>query len=103
MNSENQEIIKFLSHCKKRYRDSILKNCDRQLAQCLCECVYNLLHGNIPLDKKSQENLHKYRYQMRHLCSKSKLKQKKKILVQHGGFLKFLLPLVLASISNEIR
>jgi hypothetical protein len=46
-----------------------------------------MLSGNIELSPTQKTALLKYRHTMRKLVEKSSLKNKKKILVQNGGFL----------------
>ena len=96
-------LLKALASCKDKYRKAILKNGDRILIQDICECAYNLLKGNLEIDPKSLDELYKYRRILRKLCEKSTLKQKRKILVQKGGFLRYILPFAIATISSLIK
>jgi hypothetical protein len=61
-----------------------------------------MLNGNIALTPTQKTALIKYRHTMRKLVEKSSLKQKKKILVQHGGFLEFLIPAAVTGIAQII-
>ena len=47
-NSESQDLLKVLSHCKPKIRNAILKNCENDLIHIICNCVYNVVKGNIP-------------------------------------------------------
>lgn len=94
------ELLRLLSCCKDKYRKAILLKGDKPLIQAICECIYNIIQGNVKLDSKNKEILYKYRKQLRNLCKQSSLKDKKKILVQKGGFLKFLLPNIISSLPH---
>lgn len=98
INQSQLEILKLLSTCKDQYRCAIISKSDKELVQALCECVYNILQGSVSLDSKNKEILHKYRHTLRKLCQKSPLKEKRKILVQKGGFLPYLLPIILSAL-----
>ncbi len=97
-----KDMLMALAHCKLKIRKAILSNADRQLVDAICQCVYNMLSGNIELSPTQKTALIKYRHAMRKLVEKSSLKQKKKILVQNGGFLQFLIPAVITGISSII-
>ena len=47
-NSESQDLLKVLSHCKPKIRNAILKNCENDLIHIICDCVYNVVKGNVP-------------------------------------------------------
>ena len=47
-NSESQDLLKVLSHCKSKIRNAILKNCENDLIHIICDCVYNVVKGNVP-------------------------------------------------------
>ena len=46
-NSESQDLLKVLSDCKPKIRNAILKNCENHLIYIICNCVYNVVKGNI--------------------------------------------------------
>ena len=47
-NSERQDLLKVVSHCKPKIRNAILKNCENDLIHIICDCVYNVVKGNVP-------------------------------------------------------
>ena len=47
-NSESQDLLRVLSHCKPKIRNAILKNCENDLIHIICYCVYNVVKGNVP-------------------------------------------------------
>ena len=93
--------LEFLSKCSDQMRKDILKNADKDLIQCICECVFNCLKGNVQLLKDEKIQLSKYKQPLRDLIkNRQSIKNKRKILVQKGGaILPFLLPAIVESIK----
>ena len=98
--SSQKHLLSELANPKSKYRTSILKKAQPELVLAICESVYNLLEGKLPLDKEKKDSLLKYKHILRKLVQKNNLKYKKKILVQSGGFLSIILPTVLGLISS---
>ena len=98
----NLDILKVLSKCKKSLRTGIIQGGDRDLIITLCECVLNLLNGNINISQQEHSKLKKYKNSLRKLLEKKNLKEKKKILIQKGGFLEILLPAIISGLSTII-
>lgn len=100
---ENQtDMLKVLAHCKIKIRKAILKNADKELVDAICQCVFNMLQGNVQLTKAQKNSLSQYRHVMRKLVQKGGLKSKKQLLVQKGGFLQFLIPAAISGIATII-
>jgi len=100
--------LKLLSTCKTKLRKAILTNSDADLIKVLRECVYNLLKGNLKVPKEVNGKLNKYKNVLRNFVyEKKSLQNKKKYLVQKGGFLQYLLPVVVdlavRGISNVLN
>ncbi len=100
--NDQQDLLKALGHCKLKIRKAILNNADKDLVDAICQCVFNLLQGNLDLTQAQKTELNKYRHTLRKLVQKSSLKTKKKILSQHGGFLQYLIPAAISGISQII-
>lgn len=98
----NFESLKVLSSCKKRMRNSIIKSSTQDLIDSICECILNLLNGNLSLSEDDEFRLGKYKNPLRKLLKKLSLKEKKKILIQKGGFLQILLPSVITGLASII-
>ena len=96
-NSESQDLLKVLSHSKPKIRDAILKNCGKDLIHIICNCVYNVVKGNVPgLTQEKVNKLARHKTSLIKLTKKVPIKGKRKILVQKGGgFLPFYLPSLL--------
>ena len=104
--AKNEDILKILgSKLDKRYKKAIINSADKSLIRAICELSLNLLAGNIDLDKNSFEELKKYKKVLRKLVTKQKsksLSSKKKLVIQNGGFLQYLIPAVIGGISTII-
>lgn len=98
----NYQYLKILSSCNKKMRNSIINGGTKDLIDTLCECILNLLNGNLNLDLKDKNNLSKYKLPLRKLLKRISLKEKKKILVQKGGFLEILLPSIVSGLATII-
>ncbi len=98
---DQEHILKELAREKSIYRITILKKADPKLIIAICEIIYNILEGNLPLDSKQKELLFKEKNFLRKLVEKNKITYKKRLLVQKGGFiLPLLLPIALSAISS---
>jgi hypothetical protein len=98
---DQEHILKELAKEKSIYRITILKKADPKLIIAICEIIYNILEGNLPLDKNQRDLLYKEKKFLRKLVEKNKITYKRHLLVQKGGFiLPLLLPLALSAISS---
>ena len=100
------DYLKVLNKTNPKTRSAILQNADKELLLCICECVENILNGNVRLTPKQQNELKKYAKALRQLRDKgTKLQKKKKLLVQKGGFLAALLltPIIAGLASAFIK
>ena len=83
--------IVYLQKTKSCIRKHLITKADRSLVDCLCECVDDILRGNVPLTKLQKEKLKRYKARLRALKKKSVSPKKKKAILQKGGFLGSLL------------
>lgn len=99
-------LILICSEKQTRKRNKILDLADEGDIDALCDCVHNLLNGNIEAKQSQLNKLHKHRYTLRKLVKpKVTLKERKKVLKQKGGFLQFLLPIlapILGALAKNI-
>ena len=98
--SQNYDYLKILAKCDKKMRNSILKGANKDLIHSLCECIYNILRGNVELTDSDKNQLNKYKNSLRKLLTNNSIKEKKKILIQKGGFLQILLPSVISGLAT---
>ena len=91
-----------LEDVQPKLRKAIISICDKDLVNTVSECALNLLHGNVKLSDCTR-NLRKYRRQFRTVVNRRvPLARKKKLIIQHGGFLVPLLTAVLPMLSSLI-
>lgn len=99
----HQHLLKALHTLKPKYSKALLKACDEDEINIICECIYNVLKGKIPLDNLEKNKLNKHKNILRKLVSKGKQKLRKTIIVQKGGaFLPIILGAVLSSLLSSL-
>ena len=99
---DNKELLLAISKCKTCMRKAIINKSDKKLVNSICEMVFNLINGNLNINSSDFQKLKKHKTSLRKLVKKSNLASKKKILVQNGGFLQFLIPAVITGISEIV-
>ena len=67
------------------------RHCSPEFTKCICECVKNVLVGNVKLTPEHKRKLKRHKHSLRKLTSKKTSQKEKKRLVQSGGFLGALL------------
>lgn len=92
--------LRLLKKSSSKVRNKILKNCNKNLLCCLCECAKNVLKGNVPLTKPQKSKLSRFKQKLRNLVSKKTRIKVKRRLVQTGGFLGALLTPVLSFLGS---
>jgi hypothetical protein len=99
----NACLLKTLCYMKKNQRKSFLRTADNNLIKCIQECVYNTLEGNVPLENHEKSRLAKHKSILRRIAVKrGNWKSKRNLLVQHGGFLPYLIAPLLSAILARI-
>ena len=105
--SESQDLLRVPGHCQPKIKNAILRNCENDFIHIICDCVYNVVKGNVPgLTQEKVNKLVRHKTSLIKLLTKKlpiKEKRKRKILIQKGGgFLPFLLPLVALLIAKAV-
>ena len=102
--SESQDLLRVLGHCQPKIRIAILKNCENELIHIICDCVYNVVKGNVPgLTQEKVKKLARHKVSLIKLTKKLPIKEKRKILIQKGGgVLPFLLPFIAPLIAKAV-
>lgn len=97
----NIDYLSVLNKAKKSQRDGIIRQADKDLILCLCECAQNVLEGIVPLTDTNFKKLKRHQSKLRTLAAHpANIKHKKEIL-QQGGFLPLLLAPIL-SIAGQL-
>lgn len=100
----NACLLAALYHLNKNQRTTFLRFADEKLIRCICECVFNTLKGNVSLERCEKNRLSKYKSSLRRIVQgkRGNWKDKRKLLVQRGGFLPYIIGPILASILSLI-
>lgn len=102
---KNLELIKAIHQCKKSQKKKLLKSAHPELVNAICDCVHNVLLGNVPLTKYRKDKLKSKKLVLRKLVDrKNKTPSRKKLLLRHGsGFLSSILGPVIKAIAGVIE
>ena len=71
-----------------------------ELVHCICDCVHNILQGNIPVSEEETEILKKHTECLRKLVNKKTSYREKKQLIQEGEFLGSLIPTLVGLVGK---
>ena len=83
---------------------AVIKGCNKDLITCLCEISHNILKGNVPVTTIQKKKLHRYKNTLRQLSSRQNTTlNKKKALLQKGGFLGTLLAPIIGLLGNLLN
>jgi len=99
---DEEEVFNFLisKYCTKSNQRDIIKRAKAPLINKICECVLNILNGKVKISDDDLKKLEPYKKTFRKLLEKkTKLANKKKLIIQRGGFLQIILPLITAAID----
>ena len=69
--------LKMLRDASPELRKQILHHCGKDFLNCVCECVKNVLKGNVPLTSSQKQKLSHHRNKLRELVLK-KLRRRKR-------------------------
>ena len=94
------KTVRFLSVATPRDQKKLIKKGDKAFINCISECCLNVLKGNVQLTSKEKKVLKKHKNKLRALVNKKVSVEKKKKIVQTGGFLSNLLVPVAAFLMN---
>lgn len=101
----NLELIKALNHCNSVAKKHMLKNAQPEVVNAICDCIHNVLQGNVPLSHHNKRKLKSKKEILRKLTNRrNKTPIRKKLLIQHGsGFLSSILGPVIKVISGMLE
>lgn len=105
MSQRIQELLpelKRLARMKPIKRKNFIKTCSPKFLKQLCECIQNLLKGNVPLHMKHLKCLQQHKQSLRKLALKKTTVSTRKKILQRGGFLGFLLKPLIAGLVSLI-
>ena len=98
---KNRKLLEIVGECKKKLRNSIILNSDNDFILTIIECVLNIMNGNVNLNDENFKILKPYNKTFKKLIKKKiSLNNKRKIIVQKGGFLQFLIPAIISAVGS---
>ena len=98
---KNRKLLEIVGECKKKLRNSIILNSDNDFILTIIECVLNIMNGNVNLNDENFKILKPYNKTLKKLIKKKiSLNNKRKIIVQKGGFLQFLIPAIISAVGS---
>lgn len=89
----------FLCFCNKKQFKNLIQNESSNFINVLCECVMNVTNGNIKISNSLFRKLKKKKNILRELLKKSSFEKKKKV-IQEGGFINLIIPSILSTLSS---
>ena len=98
---KNRKLLEIVGESKKKLRNSIILNSDNDFILTIIECVLNIMNGNVNLNDENFKILKPYNKTFKKLIKKKiSLNNKRKIIVQKGGFLQFLIPAIISAVGS---
>jgi hypothetical protein len=95
------EMVSSIKDIKQREKVLRKLSAKKSFYDALREIAHNTVHSNIQLEAHHKTQLKKHRRTLIELAVKSKgIRKKKALVVQSGGFLPILIPLVLALLNG---
>lgn len=96
-------FLHVLKDAKPQARRALLISAHDDLIKAIVECAINTLNGNHKLSKEDKSKLSKYKNRLRTLINpKISFKNKRKLLIQKGGFIVPLLTSILTSVIGTL-
>lgn len=97
-------LLDKLSKVSPAVRKKLLQTANQRLIKSILECVYNVLKGNLKLERECLEKLRKYKAVLRRINKVGrKIQERKQIIIQTGGaFLPALLSPIVGILINKI-
>lgn len=104
IDKKHADILRALQHFSAKERVAFFRAANAKLVRCVCECVFNVLCGNVPIHTKHKTDLKRHASILRKLVEKKNgrrnLVRKRRLIVQKGGFLPTLLIPILTALSQ---
>ena len=98
--SRELNAINDVKHDKQKC-NNIIDEGGMELVNCICDCVYNILQGNIPINDEEKDRLRIHKELLRKLVKEKTSYRRRKQLIQDGGFLGSLIP-ILAGLVGKL-
>ena len=100
---ENKHILYVLKKADPKLRNAILKHVDDVVIKTINEILFNIINKNHKINKSVLDKIKPYKNTIRKVCSpETSVKQKRKHLIQKGGFLPIIISSVLSGVIGKI-
>lgn len=99
---KNKDFLQLLCTGNKKLKKTLIQNGTPDQIKSICEIILNLLRGNIKLTDEELDKLKKKKKILRQLSKKNQSSKKRKILIQKGGFLQFLIPALISGLATIV-
>ena len=99
------DVFKYLisKYCTKANQKDVISKANGPLINKICECILNIINGNIKISTQDFEKLKPYKGLFRKLLQKkTKISEKKRLIIQKGGFLQILIPAIISGLATII-
>jgi len=97
----NYRTLQVLKTAQPKLRKAIISNSNRELVNCISECILNILNCNLKLTDCSKRKLRKHKTVLRKVADKQvSASVKKRLINQRGGFILPLLSAVLPTLAS---
>lgn len=104
---EHIDILKYLQKISPRRQKVIIKAADRPILEAFSEIALNMIKKNVQLSSAQIAKLRPYEEQIYQLSLKGHSVQKKRRILQKGGFISALLgsvlPVLLSSLITAVK
>ena len=99
----NLDSLSVICNSSKKLRSAIIASSDKNVILAICECILNVLNGNIKLCDNDKEKLRNYKYTLRKIITTKQANKNKELLIQKGGnFLPLILPGAISLLTTII-
>ena len=99
----NYHTLQVLKSADPKLRKAIISKCNKELVNCISECVLIVLNSNIKLTGCVTRKLQIRKAALRKISDRHvPLSKKKKLIVQRGGYLLPLLSAVIPTLASLI-
>lgn len=96
----NFHCLNVLQKASPKLRTAIIKNADTDLIDAISECCKNVLNSATDIPPATLKRLKSAKNDIRKLSNKHQsAKTRRKLIIQKGGFLQYLLPIAISTLS----
>lgn len=100
---KNKDYLVMLSKSKPKMRKALITGSGREDIHSVLECILNVCNGNVHINSDDFKKLKPFNKTFKKLIDKKvKLPEKKKIIIQKGGFLQILIPAIVSGLATII-